>query len=429
MHNHRLPWLDPITIARRVYQNGGDMVFLYSGMMTEFTGRYSYIAFDPERSIAANNFKEFEQVLSQKKLPFDNAWFGYLGYGLKDSLEQLPSDTPSYIDTPALWMTKFKQTFVFDHLNKECVLYCQEKDPSLLTPIITPFFLDIKVNNIYSSMNKETYLEHIQTTLDAIHRGDLYQANITRKFYGELDPTRLNHFEVFNKLSSISPSPYSSFIKFNDLHIISSSPEQFLSINASGKATSRPIKGSAPRYHNRELDEKSFQALKESAKDQMENLMIVDLMRNDLARSSIPGSVKVKSLFDVTSYSTIHHMSSTIESQKKSEVTPLSMVQYAFPPGSMTGAPKIKAMQLCSELEKQARGIYSGTIGWFGGDGSVDLSVVIRTLIFEGNKFEFQVGGAVVADSTPINEWQETILKAKAIAQVLNLQADKDLLF
>lgn len=153
--------------------------------------------------------------------------------------------------------------------------------------------------------------------------------------------------------------------------------------------------------------------------------MIVDLMRNDLSRSCEIGTVRTESLFDISTYATVHHMASTVTGLRRSDVTPLELVAQCFPPGSMTGAPKIRAMELCSALEPRARGIYSGAIGWFGGDGSVDLSVVIRTLVVQGERFEFQVGGAIVHDSTPEGEWEETLVKARGISLALGIEEEK----
>jgi anthranilate/para-aminobenzoate synthase component I len=183
----------------------------------------------------------------------------------------------------------------------------------------------------------------------------------------------------------------------------------------------RPIKGTAPRHADTNEDNISKENLARSEKNRAENLMIVDLMRNDFSHSAELGTIKVSSLFDITTHATIHHMSSTIKGQKKESASTLQAIKCCFPPGSMTGAPKIAAMRLCSDLERQERGVYSGAIGWFGGDGSCELSVVIRTLIIQNNRFEFQIGGGIVADSTPEDELQEIYEKARGIMECLNL--------
>ncbi|NBO17982.1 MAG: anthranilate synthase component I family protein [Proteobacteria bacterium] len=231
-------------------------------------------------------------------------------------------------------------------------------------------------------------------------------------------------FAMFRELCRISPAAYSSFLKMGDSCVLSSSPELFLRISPEGHITARPIKGTSPRSADAAQDAANRQLLENSEKDKAENLMIVDLMRNDLARASQPGSVKTEALFEITSHSTVHHMSSTIVARKRPGCTTLQAIAGAFPPGSMTGAPKIMAMQLCTQLEKLERGIYSGAIGWLGGDGSAELSVVIRTLIIQGKNFEFQVGGGIVADSTPEKELQETIDKAQGILKLLGISSD-----
>jgi len=429
MYTTPLPWSDPLSFARSISEHPGDMVLLYSGMQTSFTGRYSYLAYRPSSSVTGNHFQNLGDVLTQNLPCFDNSWFGYLGYELKHDVEQLlPSSDTSPISLPRLWMIQCECILVFDHHQQTCTLYSKHPNPSLPVPSIFSYTPHVQVTHLYSNMDKSRYIQHVEKTLKAIHRGDFYQANITRKFYGSFE-TKGNICDLFSTLCAISPAPYSAFLRLGDAYILSSSPEQFITLDAHGQVYTRPIKGSAARFSDPEADAQSLHNLRHSSKDQMENLMIVDLMRHDLAQSSIPGSVKVERLFEITPYATIYHMSSTITANKSADCSPLDLIRHAFPPGSMTGAPKIKAMEHCNAAEGHARGVYSGAIGWFGGDGSCDLSVVIRTLIICGNAFEFQVGGAIVADSDPHKEWEETLAKAKAIAQLLNLQNQKDLLF
>ena len=255
-------------------------------------------------------------------------------------------------------------------------------------------------------MTDEEYKQKVAVIIEKIRAGELYQANLTRKFYGEI---KADPFELFCKLTEISPAPYSAYIKFGDTHIISASPEKFLSIE-NGVAETCPIKGT--------LSSSSPAALLAlSEKDRAENLMIVDLMRNDLAKTCT--NVRVPKLFEITSYKAYHHMSSTILGD--TTASPLEVALGCFPPGSMTGAPKISAMKLCSELEGIERGVYSGALGWISGD-ACDLSVVIRTLIIQGNKFEFQVGGGIVADSTPEKELEEIYVKAGPILKALGVR-------
>lgn len=399
-------------------------VLLYSGVKTSYTGRYSYLACGLQEKITGDDFSKFSRELSNDKGQFENAWFGYLGYGLKDTLENLEKDQPGWLQMPHLQMMRFANIYQFDHESQTLTLWSNgESQPIALNQQISPTVIP-PVSNITSNMTRSEYLQKAAHVIERIHAGDLYQANLTRKFYGEFGESP-DCFQLFKKLSEVSPAPYSAFIKLHDTCIVSSSPESFLNIDASGNITTRPIKGTAPRGIDKKSDIELRKKLSKSEKDRAENLMIVDLMRNDLARSCLAGSVTTNSLFDITTHATIHHLSSTVSGKKASCNSTIDAVKAAFPPGSMTGAPKIHAMNLCSKLEQQERGVYSGGIGWFGGDGSCDLSVVIRTLIIRDNKFEFQVGGGIVADSTPEKELEELISKAKGIAIALNLPLHK----
>jgi para-aminobenzoate synthetase component 1 len=412
-----LPWTDPLALA------GGIMdpywVLLYSGVQAGYSGRYSYLAWNLAERVESQDFSAFEQRLAYTGQPFDPAWFGYMGYGLKDCLETLTPEQPNWITLPKLFMMRFHALCVFDHEIKTVTLWSDVIHPVVPAASETPAFTPA-VTRLTSNMTQAEYLKNVQHLVDRIHAGDLYQANLTRKFIGEWDSTP-DGFSLFRKLCNVSPAPYSVYMQMDDTAILSSSPERFLTIDANGQVTARPIKGTAARNHNPAQDHSSRDALISSSKDRAENLMIVDLMRNDLSRACLPGSVETKTLFEVTTHPTVHHMSSTVIGKKKPELTALDVVKCCFPPGSMTGAPKIRAMNVCAELEGHARGVYSGAIGWFGGDGSCDLSVVIRTLIIKRNRFEFQVGGGIVADSTPALEMAETFHKARGILLALGL--------
>lgn len=414
------PWRDPVrALAALPVDEMESYCLLYSGLIGEGFGRYSLLAAWPKETITADDWSSFS--------PEGDTWLGYLGYGLKDSLEKLPKDKPSEsFPLPNLWMARYHLLAHFDHFDKALTLYATDQsyiDAFLKEPVV-PRMLPREPlgKNIRSNMTKAEYVKKVTATKDAITRGDLYQANITRKFYGEWTGSAPSPIQLFNALARVSPAPYSALLKCGDTHIISSSPELFIAVTPQGKIISKPIKGSAPRViTNPEEDKRIRDALAASEKNRAENLMIVDLMRNDLSRVSLPGSVKTESLFDITSYMTVHHMSSTVTGQKKPGTSALDVVKACFPPGSMTGAPKIAAMQLCTELEQDARGVYSGAVGFFGEDGSAHLSVVIRTLIADEKGFEFQVGGGIVADSTPEGEWQETLVKARGILSALNI--------
>lgn len=415
---HDIIWREPLELAASIDE--GCFVLLYSGVRSGYSGRYSFLACDLRERITSNDFSVLAEKLSSDRPCFSNAWFGYLGYGLKNTLENLVADENSFLGFPDLQMMRFGKIYQFDHDNKNLTLWTDSPDfqvPEIKTPQKSNF---TKVKNITSNMKRAEYLEKVAHIIERIYSGDLYQANLTRKFYGEF-ATKPDCFQIFARLCQASPALYSAFMKIDDSYIISSSPESFLSVDAAGNITTRPIKGSAPRGADQVSDERLREQLSKSEKDRAENLMIVDLMRNDLSKCCVAGSVKTDSLFDITTHATIHHISSTISGKKMTGLSTLDVVKTIFPAGSMTGAPKISAMNLCSKLEGQERGVYSGAIGWFGGDGSCDLSVVIRTLLVKGNKFEFQAGGGIVADSVPEQELEELLNKAKGILLALDI--------
>ncbi|MEM7617123.1 MAG: anthranilate synthase component I family protein [Pseudomonadota bacterium] len=443
-HKSEVKWQDPIIIGQAIYHKFSTMVMLYSGMDVGYSGRYSIIGYDVKDAIVSADFSKLAEKLSDDLAIFDNCWFGYLAYELKDYLENFPKADDSFIQNPNILMLQFNNILLFDHHAERLWHYSvnnslennhateQSENEQSVFPFYNVEDNDDKFDknivvtgNLASNMTKQQYLTKVKYIQQKIIDGDIYQANLTRKFYGNISNyQQLNKFLLFRQSTIISPAAYSSFIKYDDLNIISTSPEQFIKCDAKGNIVTRPIKGSSARASDPDQDKILLNNLKNSEKERAENLMIVDLMRNDLARSAKIGSVKVEDLFRVTSYKTIHHMDSTILATKNHNITSLEMVQNCFPPGSMTGAPKIRAMEICQELEQQKRGIYSGIIGYFAGDGSCDFSVVIRTLIIKQDKFELQVGGAITYDSIAEQEWRETIYKAAALCQLLNIDIE-----
>ncbi len=397
-------------------QNESCWVLLYSGQRAGHSGRYSYLALYPQEILAGDDFKPLAAKLGKGQQALHNAWFGYLGYELLHKLETLAPETRNYIALPDLWFARFGLVLRFDHETQTVTCAREAHIPLPEWPSNFSWSKEEKtgVNKLTSIMTKDEYLSLVAKTREAIVRGDFYQANITRKFMGEFsaEPDALS---LFQALCDASPAAYSACIKTDNASILSSSPERFLTVTADGRMESRPIKGTAPRHGDPALDSLARAMLEASDKDRAENLMIVDLMRNDLARGTEPASVKVERLFEVSSYATLHHMASAITAQKRADISTLDAVMHCFPPGSMTGAPKVRAMEWCLRHEGIRRGVYSGALGWFGGDGSCDLSVVIRTLVIEGKRFEFQVGGGIVADSEPESEWRETMTKARGI--------------
>jgi anthranilate/para-aminobenzoate synthase component I len=361
----------------------------FSGMQSQNSGGRSLLAAKPAQIISGNRFAQ---------LPQQGEWFGYVGYGMRCDGGTFKRHREAPLHLPDFTLFQPQQIQQWEHKADEA---WGEAPP-------VPVCVDI----LNSNMLKDDYLRSVEATLEQIAAGNFYQANITRKFYGRFEQAP-DSFALFKRFCALSPSPYAAYFQCGDTAILSSSPEGFLEAAADGTVIARPIKGSAPA---------DTRTLEDSAKDRAENLMIVDLMRNDLSRVCEKDSVVVDALCEVHDFATIRQMISTIRGRRRSDAALNELLQATFPPGSMTGAPKIAAMHWCDAQEKMERGVYSGALGWLNADTqSCDLSVVIRTLIIRKDHFEFQVGGGIVADSTPEAEWEESLLKARAICRLLQL--------
>ena len=264
--------------------------------------------------------------------------------------------------------------------------------------------------------SKESYLELIQKAKEHIKTGDVFQLCLTNQISIEHDADAL---KTFLSLRESNPAPYGGYLKLGGVEIVSSSPEQFLKVSASGKVSSKPIKGTRPRSKDLAEDIQIADELVNNEKERAENLMIVDLMRNDLGRVCESDSIVVEKLFDIESYATVHQLVSTVTGTLRADQNATSALAACFPAGSMTGAPKIRAVEILKELEAAPREIYSGAFGYLGFDGSADFGMTIRTLVFEGNSASLGVGGGITIDSDPASEFEETMLKSKALLRAL----------
>ena len=276
------------------------------------------------------------------------------------------------------------------------------------------------VTSITSRHSDEEYLVLIEKAKEAIARGDAYQLCLTNQLTVE---TTSDPYAVFLELRKANPAPYSSYMRFGDVSLVSSSPEQFLRVHESGVVSSKPIKGTRKRSSDEAEDARLIEELRTNEKERAENLMIVDLMRNDLGKVSEPSDVVVAKLFDVESYASVHQLVSTIEAKLKPGLNVFDAIRASFPAGSMTGAPKIRAMEILSELEDGPRGLYSGCFGYISYKGAADLGMTIRTLIFEGGKATLGIGGGITIDSDSQAELEETKLKSRALLIALGVEA------
>lgn len=276
----------------------------------------------------------------------------------------------------------------------------------------------IRPSEIRSSLAKEEYLSAVDQIKEYISAGDIYQANLTQTFQAEssfLDPWLL-----YLRLRQITPAPFSAFLRFDTLAVVSASPERFLRYDPQTRlVTTRPIKGTRRRGSTEEEDRRMAEDLLKSEKDRAENVMIVDVHRNDLGRVCEYGSVETLGLCELEAHPTVFHLVSTVRGRLRPGYDALDVLQSAFPAGSITGAPKIRAMQILEEIEPVPRGLYTGALGYLGFQGEMDLSVVIRTFVVQGERVSFGVGGGIVADSNPLAEYEESLLKGMALAQAL----------
>jgi len=281
----------------------------------------------------------------------------------------------------------------------------------LIDPVWWPRSLQLR-----SSFTRTEYLAAVEKVREYIFAGDIFQANLSQRFEAV---TGESAWSFYTRLRRRNAAPFAAFLDFPEVVVVSASPERFLHVDARGHVETRPIKGTRPRGFGPEHDAALGQALAESAKDRAENLMIVDLMRNDLSRVCAPGSVRVSELFSLEHYATVHHLVSTVVGDLSSGTDAIDVLRAAFPGGSITGAPKLRAMEIIAELEPSRRGVYCGSIGYWSVTGELDTNIAIRTAVLQDGRIYFSAGGGIVADSNPEHEYLETLDKARAMIDAL----------
>ena len=398
-----------------------------------------YSSYDTVLAVGANSYLEIDYQnafaeLQNYRGKVNDYIFGYLSYDLKNDIEDLISNNIDGLGFAELYFFQPKKLFLIkgDELEIKYLKEFEDEIKGDLEAILNePFDAaciersrdtqgDIVKNDskIHKRITKKEYLKKLETILQHIHRGDIYEMNFCQEFYAE--NVTINPFEVYKKLNEISKSPFATFFRNNDKYLLSSSPERFLK-RESNKIISQPIKGTAKRLVNKKLDRKLAEELEKDEKERSENIMIVDLVRNDLSKTAIKGSVKVDELCKVYSFNQVHQLISTISSEVLNKTDSVEIIRSLFPMGSMTGAPKISAMQIIEKLETTKRGLYSGTVGYFTPKDDFDFNVVIRSILYnQTNKYlSYSVGGAITSKSDPKNEYQECLLKAIAMKRAL----------
>lgn len=407
----------------------GEVVVLDSNVIANEKALYSsydfIVAVDAFTSLKTdyvNSFKELYQYQNQTK-----DWlFGTISYDTKNAIESLSSTNQDGLEFPDLFFFQPKKLFLIkgSELEIQYLRMCDDEIESDFEAIQNQNGSDLSTsmlqtkNTIQQRISFEKYLEKTEQFLKAIHRGEIYEANFCMEFFAE--NADIEPLHVFQRLNAISKAPFAVYFKRNSQYLLSASPERFLK-KIGSKLISQPIKGTSKRFSDPVLDEKAKKNLALDPKERSENIMIVDLVRNDMSKTATKGSVQVEELCEVYSYKQVHQMVSTIVSEVEAHLSSVSVIQSCFPMGSMTGAPKISAMEIIEQLEETKRGLYSGSVGYFTPSGDFDFNVVIRSIMYnELNKYlSFSVGSAITAESIPENEYNECLLKAKAMFDVL----------
>ena len=346
-----------------------------------------------------------------------NEWlFGYLGYDLKNDLEQLSSDNPDRLGFPEIAF--FKAEHILFFTDDEVII--DSEQPELFNKIMETELNRTKseFKDLKSSIDRAQYIDTVNQLRQHIEEGDCYEINFCQEFHGQTG--EVNPINLFLELSVISPKPFATFQKWNDQYILCASPERFLK-KVGNRLISQPIKGTRPRGTTANEDTQLAYDLRHDEKELAENMMIVDLVRNDLARTAKTGTVKVEELFGIYQFEQVFQMISTVVSELREDVSFTGAIKHAFPMGSMTGAPKVKVMELIEQYEATKRGPFSGAAGYITPTGDFDFNVLIRSLFLDLEKqlYSFQVGSAITYDSAAEKEYEECLVKAKAIGLLI----------
>lgn len=375
------------------------------------------IAAGVKDEVTAQAGNAFETLAHFKTL--HSGWMtGFLGYDLKNEVEQLTSDNIDGLQFPDMYFFVPQYLFIIRNNEVEIVADNAQQIWDAINRQELYQFNQVPPLNLQARFNQQEYIDTFNQIRQHIIRGDIYVTNFCQEFYAK--DANINPLSVFQDLNKVSPTPFASFFKYHNQYILCASPERFMA-KRDTKLISQPIKGTARRGKTANEDNDAKKALRNNLKEQQENVMIVDLVRNDLTKSARAGTVKTEELFGIYSFKQVHQMISTVTCEVAQSLSAVEVICNTFPMGSMTGAPKLSAMQLIEKYERTRRGVYSGAIGYFSPEDDFDFNVVIRTILYNAaNQYlSFQVGSAITFDAVAEQEYAECLLKAKAILQVL----------
>jgi len=454
-----IPYRDPFA-AFHAFAGAPHCAFLDSAAPGDPRARWSYIAADPFQVIASDAagvtvdgarvagtpFDVLAQALAACPLapvpspvPFRTGAVGFLGYELGRHLERLPPPRPASPALPEMVLGLYDTILAFDRQAQRAYLLssglpktgsagearARRRADEMIerlagAPAAAPPADFTRRGHFKPDQPRAKVEASIARVIEYIHAGDIFQANLTQQMRAPV-PDGLPDLALYARLRALSPSPFAAFLRCGaDMSVLSASPERFLSLAPDGRVETRPIKGTRPRGADPAEDAALAAELLASPKDRAENLMIVDLLRNDLSRVSQVGSVKVPVLCGLETFASVHHLVSVVESRLKAGLGPVDLLKACFPGGSITGAPKIRAMEIIHELEPTPRGVYCGSVAWIGFDGAMDSSIVIRTITRKGDTLLAQAGGGIVADSDPAAEYEESLVKLSPLLRALS---------
>ncbi|MDR9825588.1 aminodeoxychorismate synthase component I [Vibrio sp. FNV 38] len=385
--------------------------------VTQPTGCSSYDG-DPFEIIESLSEQYCPHLTLDVDLPFVGGALGYFSYDLGRRVEKIPTLAEKDLSSPDMAIGIYDWAVIVDHQLKQATLIAPNTQHRLLwlqSHVAKPTPPFERTSDWQANMTKQEYSEKFAVIHEYLLSGDCYQINLAQRWRASYQG---NEWHAYQQLEEVNGAPFSAFIRLDNSAIISISPERFIQLKSQTIET-KPIKGTRPRHPNPELDIQQAQALARAEKDQAENLMIVDLLRNDIGRVAKPGTVHVPHLFEIESFPAVHHLVSTIRAELDEQFSPSQLLRACFPGGSITGAPKIRAMEIIEELEPHRRSAYCGSIGYISRHGRMDTSITIRTLVAENGYIHAWAGGGIVADSECNSEYQETYDKLSRILPVL----------
>ncbi len=432
-----VPCPDPWQVARTL-AHLPHLLFLDSADRHPQRGRYSYVTADPDAVITRHQDLHPEPHDTAAGLPpFQGGYAGLFGYQLADEFELVPPPRSDEFGCPTVVVGRYEWVVSFDHAQGRAWLVGRPPDhihamiqaalvrhawraapPSAARhACLTNGHPLPGYPGITSNFSRRCYEDAVRRAVEYVHAGDIFQVNLSQRL---LAPLTDHPLDLYGRLRERNPAPFASYFDAGDFQVVSASPERFLQVSPDGWVSTAPIKGTRPRGKTPAEDAERVRDLTTSPKDQAENVMIVDLLRNDLGRVCEFGSVSVPRVCELETYRFVHHLVSEVRGKLRPGLTPFDLLRAAFPGGSVTGAPKVRAMEIIAELEPTARGPYCGSVGWIGFDGAMDTNILIRTFTAGRGWLQFPVGGGIVADSDPATEYEETLHKAAGLLRALH---------